>query len=280
MNGQKLYFKLMDFFLPSLAAKQVYDVLSNPRIRKKRSFEEEVLDKAQKEIIPFRGFKIQTYSWGPASEKVVFLIHGWEGQAGNFGALVDILLEKGYQVKAFDGPSHGYSSKGKTNMFDFSDLVNELLNKYLPSAIISHSFGSVTSIMALSKNADIPIDKWIMVTTPHNFKNRINDIKDYLGVTERTMNKVVHKIESDAASSIHTMNMDYFGDRVNHVQDVLIVHSKADKVIPIQSARNAHAVIPHSRLIELQNFGHYSILWSEELKKIVDRELDSNLIQS
>lgn len=273
MNAQKMYLQVMDRFFPSLSAKQVYHVLSNPRIRKLKDFEEEILDKAEQETITFRDFSIQTYTWGNPSDKPAFLIHGWEGHAGNFGGLIDLLLEKGYFIKAFDGPAHGRSSKGKTSMFEFAELVSLLLQRYRPQAIISHSFGSVTTMMALSENTDIPVDQWIVVTTPHNFKDRVSQIQDYIGVTHRTMDKVIGLIEKDTQTSIDQLNIPHYGDRVSHVKKVLIVHSQSDKVLPIRSARIAHESIPQSDLIELNGLGHYSILWSEELKEIVKNAL-------
>jgi len=41
----------MALVLPAIAAKQVYRVMSNPRIKKLREFDEEVLAKAKKETV-------------------------------------------------------------------------------------------------------------------------------------------------------------------------------------------------------------------------------------
>jgi len=46
-----MYFKSMALVLPAIAAKQVYRVMSNPRIKKLREFDEEVLAKAKKETV-------------------------------------------------------------------------------------------------------------------------------------------------------------------------------------------------------------------------------------
>ena len=267
-------FKISDFLLPSLTARKIYQVMSNPRIRKLRDFEEDILDRAEKQIIDFQNFKIQTYTWGNTEAPMAFLVHGWEGQAGNFGSLVAILLEAGYQVKAFDAPSHGHSSKGATNMSQFSKLVSQLLEQYRPNMVISHSFGSVTSVMALSENQDIPVEKWIMVTTPHDFKDRVNQIQDLVKVSDRTMSKVIQKVESDFGTTIDKMNMEYFSDKVGHVRETVIIHSRNDKILPIESARIANAQLKQSRLIELDDYGHYSILWSDELKEIIRAELN------
>lgn len=269
----KKLFKVADALFPNIAAKQVYKVMSNPRIRKLREFEEEILAKAVQERLEYKSGEIQLYKWGNPNDKTIFLVHGWEGQAGNFGGLIDILLKKKYYVVGFDAPSHGRSSKGSTNMFEFVELVSELVKTYQPTSIISHSFGSVTTLMVLSKLNKMPIEQWFVITTPHNFKDRINDIKKFLGVTERTIDKVIHRFESDTGYDLENMNVDYYGDKVANAKEVIIIHSKSDRIIPIDSARFAHQAIPQSELIELDGLGHYAILWSDDLKKILERKL-------
>jgi predicted alpha/beta hydrolase family esterase len=248
--------------------------MSNPRVKKLRAFEDKILDKAKQECIKFKTFDIKTYAWGNPKHKVALLIHGWEGQAGNFGAMVDILLAKNYYIIAFDGPAHGRSSKGNTNMFEFSELAAVFLHKYKPTTIISHSFGSVTTMIAMSNNVDIPIKQWVVVTTPHDFKDRIEQISETLGVGTKTINKVVKMVESDMDISIDSLNVKNYASKIKHVENILIVHSKTDKVLPIESARIAHKEISQSELIELDNLGHYSILWSDELKTIMTNQLN------
>ncbi len=274
MTASKIYFKVMNALFPTVLAKQVYRFMSNPRVRKLRVFEEDILEKAAQEQIKFKEFDIQLYAWGDPKNEVALLVHGWEGQAGNFGGMVDILLAKNYYIIAFDGPAHGRSSKGSTNMFEFSELATVLLHKYKPTTIISHSFGSVTSMIAMSENLEIPIKQWLAVTIPHDFKDRINQVSETLGVGAKTINKVIKIVESDMGASIDTLNMKNYGPKLKHVKKALIVHSKTDKILPIESARIAHKEIIQSELIELDNLGHYSILWSDELKTIMTNQLN------
>ena len=128
-------------------------------------------------------------------------------------------------------------------------------------------------MLAMNENPDIPIDQWIMVTTPHNFKNRLQYTANQTGVTDRTIDKVIQLLETKSKFRVEDMNMDYYGSTIAQVKDVLIVHSKADKILPISSARQTNQSIPQSRLIELDNLGHYKILWSEDLKEIVAAQL-------
>ena len=63
MKLTKLILQVLDRTVPSVAARRVYDVMSNPRVRKLRVFEEEVLDRSIRDQIDFKGFQIQTYHY-------------------------------------------------------------------------------------------------------------------------------------------------------------------------------------------------------------------------
>ncbi|PHS51663.1 MAG: hypothetical protein COB01_09890 [Lutibacter sp.] len=270
---RKMLFAILDLFSPSFGASQIYKLMSNPSVRKLKDFQEKILDNSRKESVKFKNFDIQTYRWGETNCKLVFLIHGWEGQAGNLTGLVDLLLQKKYQVMAFDAPAHGKSSKGKTNMFEFTEFVSIMFNKYQPDVIISHCMGSVTTAGVLRRNSDIHIEQWILVTAPFSFKDTIKEVSDFFGVTHRTVNKLTKMVEKDAGEPIEMLNMKTYCGNLKNVSKALIVHSKNDKVLPIALARKVNRDFPQSELIELEGLGHYTILWSEELKEIIKTRL-------
>ena len=107
---------------PSIFTTLAFNQLTNPQVKKLRENELAILNKAIQEDFQFKNFNIKTYKWGTGQDSVL-LIHGWEGQAGNFSDLVEKLTQRNFTVYAFDGPSHGYSSKGGTSLFEFSELV-------------------------------------------------------------------------------------------------------------------------------------------------------------
>jgi len=273
---RKMLFRFLDLFAPAIGASQIYKLMSTPRIRKLRDFEEKILDNSRRERVKFKNFDIQTYRWGDPENKLVFLVHGWEGQAGNLTGLVDLLLQKGYQVMAFDAPAHGKSSRGKTNMFEFTEFVSIMFKEYQPEVIISHSLGSVTAAGVLRRNGDIHIKQWILITAPHNFKDKMNEVSDYLGLTNRTMSRLIEMVEKDAGEPLEMLNMKEYCGNLKNVSEALIVHSKEDRILSIDLARKVHRDFPLSKLIELDGFGHYSILWSEELKEVLSTQLNSN----
>jgi pimeloyl-ACP methyl ester carboxylesterase len=119
----------------------------------------------------------------------------------------------------------------------------------------------------------LKVAQWFLLTTPSNFKDRIAGIKDLLGVSDRTVQRLTRLIEAETGHQIEELNIDFIGPKIPHVQEVTIIHSRSDKVIPVEDARRAHQAIPQSTLIELEGLGHYRILWSDELSEILGEKL-------
>ena len=143
---KKIIIHFFSSIFPNIFVSIAYKHLTTPQIHRLRPHEAAVLEIAIQSNFSFEGFNIKTYEWGKGS-KTVLLIHGWEGQAGNFADLIEILINDGYTVYAFDGPSHGASSIGSTSLFEFNKLVVRLIKFYKVKHLVSHSFcGVATSI--------------------------------------------------------------------------------------------------------------------------------------
>ncbi len=268
----RLVFKTLDTIAPTLAANRIYHFMANPRSGKLRDFELEILDKAQKEDFTFEEFSIRKYKWGNSNKRVL-CVHGWEGQGANFGGIVDTLLDKGYEVVTFDAPSHGFSSKGKTNWFDYIRLTTQMAQEYQPDVIISHSFGSVASATMLRNSQDLQIKQWFLITSPHDVKERIKDFSVPLGVTDRTISKLIPLLESDTGEHIDDLNMSVFCADLKNVPEAFIIHGNGDKILPIRLSKRIHQDFPQSELIELDGLGHFRILWSDELNQVLTEKL-------
>ncbi len=195
------------------------------------------------------------------------LIHGWGGQAGNFSDLIEKLLANNYTVLAFDGPSHGFSSRGKTSLFEFTELVGVLIRKWNVEKLISHSFGGVATTYSLAQNPDLKISKYVLLTTPNSFAERIDDISKRVGITQNVQKKLIEKVESEIEIKVADLNVSDFV-KIASVEKALILHDKADTVIDISQSRAVHENWANCELEELEGTGHFRILRTE---KVLDR---------
>ncbi|MEM8896558.1 MAG: alpha/beta fold hydrolase [Bacteroidota bacterium] len=270
---KKRLFVFLNRFFPSVAANMITQIMASPRVRPLKDFEEEVLEKAHKERVLYQQFEVQKYSWGKPSRPKVLMIHGWEGRAGNFGGLVETLVQKGYHVIAYDAPAHGKSSRGKTSMFQALSFVSEMIGAHQPEILISHSFGSVCAAFSLLDHPNLMIKQWYMVTTPNNFKDRIGEMSQKFGLTSATQNHLIKLLEEGTPVSMDEMNMKYVGEKITNLQEGIIIHSTSDRILPISKARKTQKDLPNTEMVELEGLGHYGILWSDQLLEVLQARL-------
>ncbi len=265
---KKKVIHFLSLLMPRTFTKLAYDQLTNPQVHKLREHEVATLNKAESTEINFKSFKIKTYHWKGNGEKIL-LIHGWEGQAGNFSDLIEKLIIEGYDIHAFDAASHGLSSRGKTSLFDFTDLTSERIKSIQPKKLISHSFGGVATTYSLQKHPEFKIEKYVLITTPDKLSDRINDISNRVGISQKVRNQLISKVEIEAEQNIESLNVSEFVKQIS-VEKALILHDVNDKIIPFSQSENVNNNWEASSLIEIRNTGHFRILRTDSvLSKIL-----------
>ena len=251
---------------PFIFVRKAYQYLTTPMVYKIRPHETEVLNRAEKETFAFNGFNIQLYRWGKGTPKVL-LVNGWEGHAGNFADLVPLLLAKKFSIIAFDGPSHGASSKGTTSSFEFTDLVTALIKKFEPQHLISHSFGSVAALISTGRHPELKLEKYVGVTVPNKLRERLEEIANYLGLPYVVVTRLIEKIEANHNVEVDKINVQDYAPK-SSFQRALILHDVNDRVLPVERSKEVASNWPKATFEEVQNTGHYRIL---RTPKVLDR---------
>ena len=262
----RLLIQLLSWLAPNIIVNKAIYTINNPKVKKLREHEVEVVSHAKQTTIQFNDFDIQTYQWGDGC-KSILLVHGWEGQAGNFAEIIEALVENDYTVYAFDAPSHGFSSSGETSVFEFSDLTTHMLKKTRVKEIISHSFGGVATTIALSQNPNIAIEKYLLLTTPDRFVDRINSVTQQIGIPEKVKQRLIGQIEKQYQLNVRETNVSNFAPKTN-VKRAKIIHDVADKVVPVEYSRNVCNSWPVCSMEEISGTGHFRIL---RTPKVIDR---------
>lgn len=270
MNLKKV-FNTLQKISPQLAAQVAFNFISKPPNKKIRTFEKSILEIAIEDTIRFKKFNIKTYKWGKGSKKAL-LIHGWGGRASNFGAIIPKLIESGYEVISFDGPSHGGSTKKKTSFFDMADLAKLFLQKHNYDLILTHSMGSVVTFTAMGE-LNYKVNQMIILTSPSKFLEFIELAVIKLGLTTRTTKLLINKVRKTsntydpetfkASNVIESLDM----------KDVTFIHDKLDKIIPIENSRSVSTFIKGSKFIEIEGTGHFKMLWSKKVLKIIEEQI-------
>lgn len=101
----------------------------------------------------FEGHVVRGTWWGDGP--VVYLVHGWAGDATQWAPLITALSGEGYRVVAFDAPSHGQSDPGPTgsgrsNAVEFGQALDAVAAVHGPAhAVVAHSMGALAAMLTL-----------------------------------------------------------------------------------------------------------------------------------
>ena len=95
---------------------------------------------------------------GPDAKKIL-IVHGFESSSGNFEKYIAGLLEKEYEVIAFDAPAHGTSTGSRINLPLYVSTLVKINVLYGPmDGYIAHSFGALAVTHLLER---IPHDELV-----------------------------------------------------------------------------------------------------------------------
>ena len=249
---------LLASLFPDFFVGKAFAFLTTPMQHKIRPHEIIQLKHAQKEGFSYLGFDIQLYQWGKGS-KHILLVHGWEGHAGNFADLIPRLIEHDYTIHAFDGPSHGASSKGETSSFEFTNLVETLIRKFDITQVVSHSFGSVASLIALGSHPELKIDRYVGFTVPNKFRERLEEITAQIGLPNTVVNRLIKKIEATNDIKVDEVNVEDYAQKAS-IKKALLLHDLNDRVLPFEKSKEVAEKWSVAELLEIEGTGHYKIL--------------------
>jgi pimeloyl-ACP methyl ester carboxylesterase len=173
-------FKLLSSISKRKAAEQAFQLFCSPQSRTKSKLSP-FFEGSEKIQFEFHGETVRGYRWNHPSKKKALILHGFESSVVNFEQYIEGLIKKGYEVCAFDGPAHGYSSGKTLTLIMYKDLVHYLYKNYGPfNAFIAHSFGGLTLSLVLE---EIPHDssmKVVMIAPATETKTALDNFFKFL----------------------------------------------------------------------------------------------------
>jgi len=271
----KLYLKLIKYYLnlfsyvaPKYAGKIAVKMFQKIRLRKIKPKEELFYQKAHSFSIKnkYNNTAFKYYELGDPKGKLVFLIHGWDSNAGSLSQFAFELAKKEYRVISIDLPAHAYSKGTHTNLFICKDALVSLINHINPEepfSIIGHSFGAAVATYAVAE-LDYPLNKIVLLSANNIMRTIFEDYQKFIGY-----NNIIHQEVCDWVKQTINDDLDslVLSDKLKQINynDLLIIHDKFDKVLPFDSALEIKEAIPNSKLIPFEKIGHYRMLWNEDV---------------
>ena len=260
----KIYHKVVSTIAPKLGGTMAFNLFQKVRKKDVRKREEAFYQKARHFKVPFLDQDLLCYELGEVTGELVFLVHGWDSNAGSLSKFAFELADRNFRVVSFDLPGHAGSASNSTNLYEckegFQSLI-EFINPQKPFTVIAHSFGSALTTYTMSK-LNYTIDKFVFLTTPNALLDVFTDFKNFIGINDRSFSYMIKKAENTINEDIETVEV---GTRLQHISftKLLLVHDTKDTVISIKNSEKVYSANQkNSELKTYTNIGHYRMLWN------------------
>ncbi len=273
----KSYYKTFSAISPTKAGYSAFNLFQTTQNKNIRERELPFFERSEEFRVPFKDEDLYCYKRGNEQNPWILLVHGWNSNIASMHAIAEGLIQNGYYVIGLNLPAHGPSKLKKTNMERCSKALIALLdhlNPNKPLSIVSHSFGSaVVSYTLTQKN--IAINQLIYLTCPNSLGEVFKDFSHQIGLNNAAHSHLVQLAENILGQKIEHLVVSNLLHKSNF-QELTLIHDEYDKVISIKDAQKIQQTNPKSKLISMQNIGHYRMLWNSELIDLIVNQLNSS----
>jgi len=268
----RFYFKSISFFVPKFAGLKAFKLFQKVRIKTIRKTEEGFYKEVHHFKVSSSKEDLLCYEIGSENKHLVFLLHGWESNAGSLSKFAFQLTKHNFRVISFDLPGHTKYKSSYTNLVECREAftkVIEYINPDKPFSVLSHSFGSAVCTYTLSK-LNYKLDKLVFLTSPNSILEIFKDFKNLIGLSNLSFTYFVQKANLLANEEIKNINIDE-KLKLLDFSKLLLIHDEHDKIIPIKNSEEIKKMnMETTQLIKFSKIGHYKMLWND---KVVDETM-------
>jgi len=271
-------FTVLSVVAPAIAAQLAFRLFQTTRKKTMTEKERSFYQNAERFIICHEKEDIIAYRLGNPLGKLVFLVHGWESNAGSMAAIAYSMVQQGFNVIAFDLPAHGHSRLKRTNLLESSHVFKTILDYFNPMefSVISHSFGSAVTSYTLSHSKHIP-KQLVFLTSPNQILDIFEDFRDLIGLGSNAYRLFLKRIQSiipEPLSEVTVLNM----NKTIGYQDLLLIHDRYDKIIPFAYSQRMLENLDNTYLEPFEKIGHYRMLWNPNVVIKILSHWQNNLL--
>lgn len=241
------------------------------------------LDKSKKQTPPvfkfaepvyelFNGKKLKGYRWNKGQAKKVLILHGFASAAHKFHRYVLPLIEKGYEVLAFDAPAHGSSEGSTINALEYKMMIKKVMENHGPiTGFLTHSFGGLAISLALEETPHDKHTKVVLIAPATETTTAIDNAFKLLGIT----NKKVRKEFNNIIVEMSGQQPEWFSVNralTNIQADVLWIHDAYDDTTPLTDAlKTKDQKLSNVEFVITSGLGHSRIYSDEEvMNRVID----------
>jgi pimeloyl-ACP methyl ester carboxylesterase len=205
---------------------------------------------------------------GAMEKKVVLVVHGWAGRATQFRRFIKPFLQVGFQVIGFDGPAHGQSEGRKTNPQEFRVVIEHLVNQLgNVTALLTHSFGGVTALYAVSTG--VPVKTVVNIASPTISDEIVKTYLRAIGGSAKTGEAFKRYVFEKTGKPFSEFSALEFIKHVPADLNLLLIHDEDDKEVALIHPKELLKSFPQGELLQTKGLGHTRILKDENVIRSV-----------
>jgi pimeloyl-ACP methyl ester carboxylesterase len=273
----RVKYALLAKLAPDIAAKSIYYRFISPFGRSRKSILLGLYQTAERISRQSKGIQINGFRWVGSSTKKALLIHGFEGDAGSLSDYVQPFLDRGYGVLAFDGPAHGFSEGKQLDLYDYAQLITEILNDNPEiEAFVAHSFGCPSLMLALEQKQTIPHPyKLVLIAPAAEVGSAMARFASYFGIEKFMQTRVYDYVFERTGHPPSWFSLKRVFIEIKLPLSVFVAHDKDDEVTPIADTykflEDKH---PFIDFFTTSGLGHNQIYKDAEVQKRVFEFMD------
>lgn len=282
-----LVFKILGLVSPKLAGKLALHLFMKPPNAAPPQREKQIREQAKLSYRDINGRKIALRVWDKLNNEnlsknaatetkpTILLSHGWAGRTSQFLEIIKSLVDADYRVVGADIPAHGDSSGTHTNMLDASQVLTVIAQEFGPlDAIIGHSFGTGTTLLALDK-FQVNAPKIVLIGAYSRVSFIIDLFSDVFDFNQATKEAML-QVASDKFANSYGIDWDWQNIApINTIKSyegkVLFIHDKDDHEVPLSEVSELHQSKNNAEVLITSGLGHRRILRN---KNVVAKVLD------
>lgn len=223
------------------------------------------LNTAKRKDLRVAGYRIATYRWAATSDEPkgrVLLVHGWTSASQFMTAPVDDLLERGYEVVAFDMPAHGRSSGKRAEMMDCVLSMLAVADHYGSiDQVIAHSFGGPVSSLAVASELSHGLTeetRLLFIASPNRLADVTEQFARAIGLSREAQAWFEERLVQPFGVELEAMDASLL--LAECPNPLTILHSRDDSEVAYDAAEKFAQIGDRVELRPLDGLGHRRIL--------------------
>ncbi len=265
-------FNILSIFAPRKAAEIALKLFCTPYTRNRKFNVPEIFTKAEQLNLNLDDLKIIGFRWIPSANsnhKKILICHGFDSFSYRFENYIQPLLDKGFEVLAFDAPAHGESGGKTITIIQYRNMILEI-NKTFGSiqGVLAHSFGGLAVALAIEQINDNSIKQLVLVAPATETVHAIDNFFNFL--------KLNHKVRTHFNILIEELGGNpsswYSVSRVLQAEHIptLWIHDKEDTITPYNQMHHLTEMnLPHIEFEITTGLGHSPYTDEQINKRIV-----------